>query len=435
MLALLDAGRADQHRLALLPRLVDQPRDRLVFLRRRAIDLVVLVLAGDRDVGRDLDHFQLVDLGELVGFRHRRAGHAGELRVEAEVVLEGDRGERLVLRLDGDVLLGLERLMQPVRVAPPLHHAAGELVDDDDLVVPDDVVDVAREQRVRAQRLLDVMHDRDVEDVVEVALLDDPGLPQHVLNPLGARLGQRDRADLLVLVIGLGVGDEHLHDDIHPPVKIRAVLGGAGDDERRPRLVDQDAVHLVHDAVGEIPLGHVLQPVLHVVAEIVEAELVVGAVGDVGGVGARRCSSSSPCTMTPGRQAEEAVDLAHPLGVAAGKVVVHRDDVDALAGERIEIDRQRRDQGLALAGLHLGDLAVVQDHAADELHVEMPLAKRALARLADHGEGLGQQFVERGAVREPLAELVRLGPQRLVGQACDRGFQRIDLRAPGADKP
>ena len=34
------------------------------------------------------------------GFGQRRAGHARELAVEAEIVLEGDRGERLVLGLD-----------------------------------------------------------------------------------------------------------------------------------------------------------------------------------------------------------------------------------------------------------------------------------------------------------------------------------------------
>ena len=65
----------------------------------------------------------------------RRAGHAGELVVHAEIVLEGDRGQRLVLRLDRDVLLGLERLVQAFRIAAAGHHAAGELVDDDDLAV------------------------------------------------------------------------------------------------------------------------------------------------------------------------------------------------------------------------------------------------------------------------------------------------------------
>ena len=94
-----------------------------------------------------------------------------------------------------------------------------------------------------------------------------------------------DGAELLVLLVGLGIVDQLAHDGVDLPVEVGAVLGGAGDDQRRARLVDQDAVHLVDDGVGEVALDHVLQPVLHVVAQVVEAELVVGAVGDVGGVG------------------------------------------------------------------------------------------------------------------------------------------------------
>ena len=78
--------------------------------------------------------------------------------------------------------------------------------------------------------------------------------------------------------------------------------------------------------------------------------------------------------------------------------------MDALAVERVEIDRERRDQRLALAGAHLGDLAAVEDDAADHLHVVMALAEHALGRLAHRGEGLGQQVVERLALGEPLAE-------------------------------
>ena len=71
-----------------------------------------------------------------------------------------------------DVLLGLERLVQPFGIAAALHHAAGELVDDDHLVVLDDVVAVALEQRVGAERLLHVMDDGDVLDVVERLALE-----------------------------------------------------------------------------------------------------------------------------------------------------------------------------------------------------------------------------------------------------------------------
>ena len=65
------------------------------------------------------------------------------------------------------MLLGLERLMQALRIAPARHHAAGKLVDDDDLAVAHDVVLVALEQLVGAQRLIDVMNDGDVLDVIE----------------------------------------------------------------------------------------------------------------------------------------------------------------------------------------------------------------------------------------------------------------------------
>ena len=68
-------------------------------------------------------------------------------------------------------------------------------------------------------------------------------------------------------------------------VELGGFLGGAGDDQRRPGLVDQDGVHFVDDGVVEFALDVVLQGELHVVPKIIEAELVVGAVGDVGGVG------------------------------------------------------------------------------------------------------------------------------------------------------
>ncbi len=105
------------------------------------------------------------------------------------------------------------------------------------------------------------------------------------------------------------------------------------------------------------------------------------------------------------RHAEEAVDAAHPLRVAAREVVVHRDDVDAFAGEGVQIRGQGGDERLAFAGLHLGDLAAVQNDAADELDVEVPHVEHAPARLADDCERLGQEIVERLAGREPLPEL------------------------------
>jgi hypothetical protein len=59
----------------------------------------------------------------------------------------------------------------------------------------------------------------------------------------------------------------------------------AGDDQRGAGLVDEDGVDLVDDGEVVSALDHLLLVDGHVVAEVVEAHLVVGAVGDVGGVG------------------------------------------------------------------------------------------------------------------------------------------------------
>ena len=198
LLGFLDRGGADQHRLAALLAVLDQREDGAVFLRLRAIDLVVVVEAHHRHVGRHFQHFEIVDVHELVGLGERRAGHAGQLLVHAEIVLEGDRGERLVLRLDRLVLFRLQRLMQAFRIAPARHHAAGEFVDDDDLAVAHDVVLVALEQLVRAQCLIDVVHGRDVLDVVEMIAFEQAGVAQHPLHLLHADFGQVGGALLFV---------------------------------------------------------------------------------------------------------------------------------------------------------------------------------------------------------------------------------------------
>ena len=124
---------------------------------------------------------------------------------------------------------------------------------------------------------------------------------------------------------------------------------------------------------------------------------------------------------------------AHPVGVAPGEVVVDGDDVHAVAGERVEVGRQRRDQGLALTGLHLGDVAEVQRRAAHQLHLVVELPERAAGRLADDGERLGQQVVERLAVGVALLERVGQRAQLGVGQVDVVVLERLDVIGDVAD--
>ena len=109
----------------------------------------------------------------------------------------------------------------------------------------------------------------------------------------------------------------------------------------------------------------------------------------------------------------------------------------------LRYDGQRRDERLALAGLHLGDPAEVQRGAAHELHVEVALAEHPPAGLAHGREGLGQEVVRAGRRRAPrrargscasararstccLNSSVR-ARELLVGEPLDLGLERVDL--------
>ena len=127
------------------------------------------------------------------------AGHARELVVEPEVVLQRDGGQRLVLGLDLDVLLGLDGLVHALVVAAAEQHAAGELVDDQHLAVADDVVLVALEQLLGLDGVVEVADQRRVGGLVEVV---DAEL---ILDELDADLVHADGAlaqvDLVVDVL------------------------------------------------------------------------------------------------------------------------------------------------------------------------------------------------------------------------------------------
>ena len=114
----------------------------------------------------------------------------------------------------------------------------------------------------------------------------------------------------------------------------------------------------------------------------------------------------------PDAHAEEVVDGAHPLWVAPGQVVVDGHDVDAAAGERVEHRGECRDERLALAGLHLGDLSLVEHDAAHDLDVVLAHPQGPLHRLAAHREDFGRDLVE-GRL-DPVVLLLAAGLRQLA---------------------
>ena len=104
---------------------------------------------------------------------------------------------------------------------------------------------------------------------------------------------------------------------------------------------------------------------LHVVAKIIEAELVIRAVSDVGRIGGLSLEIVHVVLDAPDFQTDEAVNLSHPFGVTRREIVINCDHVNTATCQGVQICGQRGHQSLPFARPHFSDLALVQNHAAD----------------------------------------------------------------------
>ena len=162
----------------------------------------------------------------------------------------------------------------------------------------------------------------------------------------------------------------HQRTEVDIQLVVVALRDRAGDDERRACVVNQHRVHLVHDGVVVLPLHEVLRAHGHVVTQIVEAELVVRAEGDVCQICLAACFGVRLVLVDAVHaQSVEHVERSHPFRVSFRQIVVDGHHVHAVAGQRVQEHRQCRHQCLSLARRHLGNLALVQHHAAKQLHV------------------------------------------------------------------
>ena len=399
---------------------------------------IVEVLPGEGLICGYLHHVKVVYRLKLLLLRLGGAGHARQLPEHAEIVLEGYGGKGAVLPLYLYAFLCFEGLMQPVAVAPAQHETAGELIHYKHLAVLHYVVLIPLKQGVGLQGLLYVVVQLGIFLLGYVVYAEEP------LGLLHAPGGKGYGARLYVRHIVAGFRLLHAHeliglaelDDILAPlqtayepvrllVHIRGFLAVAGYDKRGAGLIDQYGVHLVHYGVVKLPLHHLGLVDHHVVPEVVKAELVVGAVGDVAGVGLPSLVVVLFVNYAAHGHTEEFVYFAHPLGVALRQVVVHGDYMHAVAGEGVEVGGQSLGYGLAFARLHLGYTALMQHYAAQKLYVVMPLAYGALCGLADYGECLRQQVVLGLAVIQACPELVCLSPELLIRKGFHTAFQIV----------
>ena len=435
-LGFFDGDRSDQHRLATLAAIDNQLDDGVVALLGGTIDLVVMVDALHLDIGRDAGHLELVDFGEFAGFGQRRAGHAGKLVIQPEVILERDRCDRLVLGLNLEALARLDGLMQAFGEAASFHRTAGELVDDHHHAVLNHVMRVALEQFVRTKSLVHVMQQADILDVIESALSYCASRTEQLFGMFDACLGQRDRAALLVEIVILW--NQSRNDAVGNMILVGCLLGLTGNDQRRTRFVDQDRVNLVDDREMMVTLNHVLDAELQVVTKVVEAEFIVGAIGHIAAIGGTADLVILVAGDAADAHAKTLIDLAHPGGIARSEIVIHGNDMNTTILKGVQEHRQRRHQCLTLTSFHLGDLALVKRNATHQLHIVVTLTQRALGGLANPGKSLGQKIVKCRTIGKTGAKVDGGSMKLFVAQYGNLFLESVDrrhLRCVALDRP
>ncbi len=402
-------------------------------------------LADDGAIGGDDDDGGAIDLAELARGGGGRAGHAGEVLVAEEEILDGDASGLACGDGDVDARLGLDGLVDSLAPLAAFGEPAGELVDDDDLAVADNELAVLNELALDLDGTLDVLVDVEHADVVERF-----GLGEHA-DLVAALAGELDGL-LVVIVVEVDVFLELVTDGGAPLVAFDLDLLGLGgdraDDERGAGFVDEDAVGFVDEgeegfaldgfvatghrmaehAAEDVALAFVHAAEQEAIAEEIEAELLGGAVGQVAGVGLAALGLGLLGLDGADGEAEGLIDGAHPLGVAAGEVVVDGGEMAALAGQRVEIHGERGGEGLAFAGLHLDDGAVEHGDAAKHLDVEVAHVECAPSGLTHKCEGFGHEagegFAAAGAVAQAEATLAEVVVAELEQLGLEGGNSR-----------
>ena len=229
-------------------------------------------------------------------------------------------------------------------------------------------------------------------------------------------------------MIVLNFRDQLIDDLIHST----AVFGGARDNQRRARLVDKNGINFVHDREIMVALVHLGQLRLHVVAQVIKTQFVVGRVGHITAVRRvlflfRLLRVHNACCKP-----KKTEDLAHPFGVTFREVIVHRHNMHTFTRQRVQIRRESRDKGLTLTCFHLRYITFVQKYPAHKLHIKRPQTKGTLGGFATVCKRLWQKIIKAFTAHRALGQFFGFLLDTFIRQRLKFGFKRIDRFNDGA---
>ena len=384
--------------------------NRIVFIVGIEINQIVAVNAGNGTVCRNDNDVNAVNFGKLFGFRFGGSRHTGDFFVKTEVILKGNGRQRPIAFSDGDVFFRFNGLVQSFGITSADQNASGKLVNNFHLSVLNHVINIALKHFMRPHSLCHVVRifeilgikKRSADDLVR---LQQRFELQHTL------IGKSDAfalfvcfiiADTIGVLLRILIGRRiflHLFKISNQIVDLREfrriIIRLTGNDQRRSRFINQNRVDFIDNAVMVTALNFLLNRPRHVIAQIIETELVVGSVSDIAAVRlplgivihvGKHCSDGD---------SQQIIHRSHPISVALCQIIVDSNDMNAFTAQRIEVRRRYARQRLSFTGLHFGDLSVVQDDSAHQLNVVMAFAEFAPRRFPNQGKRFRQQGIQR----------------------------------------
>ena len=164
----------------------------------------------------------------------------------------------------------------------------------------------------------------------------------------------------------------------------------------------------------------------HIVAQIVKTVFVVGTVSNIGCVGFTLGRRRQAGHVNPNGHPQEFKQGAVVLRITLRQIIVDGDHVNAFAGQRIQIGRQRCGQRFTFTGTHFCNTAVVENHAAQQLNVKVTHAEDAFTGFTHDGKGFRDQALQGFAFFQASAELSGFPFQFVVGQFFHGRFHGVD---------
>ncbi len=401
-LGFINGNGTDQYRLSLFMTGFDLFYNCAVLALHTAVNGVRAVQTNHRLIGWNFHHVQSVYFTELVFLCQCRTRHTRKLTVHTEIVLEGDGCKCFVLLLHLYALFCLDCLMQTIGIPSARHEASGKGIYNHNAFFVHHVIHISVHTSVRTDCLIDMMGNHGVFRIGQIIQ------PEKSLGFFNTRRRQNGVVCFFVNdIVGIHIIVAFLliqffyHKFSHGArqslglfVKVGSRLSGARNNQRCSRLVNENGIHLVHNGKYMPALRHLLLIYDHVIPQIIESELIVGSIGNIGTVSFLFLRRGLPMYHQSRGQAHKGIYTPHFFRTHTRQIIIDGYNMYTFSRQSVEISRKRCNQGFTFSRFHLGNTALVQYDTAQKLNMERSFLKDTVICFAHCGKGIRQNIVQ-----------------------------------------